>query len=113
MSIISTGASKDTSKAGRSQATLMLFFSPAAELAPFESFLKSQLAIKGTDEVAALGVRELKSQKNFDSALGLHREIVTWASPKGACAVIYLGNDGAYQWNRPHFIDFVRAVQTN
>ena len=37
--IISTGAAKDTSKAGHSQATLMLIFSPGAKLPEFKSYL--------------------------------------------------------------------------
>jgi len=111
--IISTGAAKDTSKAGRSQATLMLLFSPGAALPEFKSFWESQIPIRSEDESIALGVRDLTSQKNFDDKLNLHREMVAWSTPKGACAVVYLGNDGTYQWNRPHFIDFVSAVRSN
>ena len=111
--IISTGAAKDTSKAGRSQATLMLIFSPGATLPDFKSFWQSQIPIRSEDESLPLGVRGLTSQKNFDDKLNLHREMVAWSTPKGACAVVYLGNDGTYQWNRPHFIDFVNAVRPN
>jgi len=111
--IISTGAAKDTSKLGHSQATLMLLYSPGAALADFKSFWQPQIPIDGNDESIALGVRDLTSQKNFDEKLKLHREMVAWSTPKGACAVVYMGNDGTYQWNRPHFIDFVRAVQSN
>ncbi len=111
--VISTGAAKDTSKTGHSQATLMLFFSPGATLPEFKSHWQSQLQIRSEDESLPLGVRGLTSQKNFDEKLKLHREMVAWSTPKGACAVVYLGNDGTYQWNRPHFIDFVNAVRPN
>jgi len=111
--IISTGTAKDSSKSGRSQATLMLVFSPGAALPEFKAFWQSQIPIRSDDESIALGVRGLTSQKNFEEKLKLHREMVAWSAPKGACAVVYLGNDGTYQWNRPHFIDFVSAVRTN
>lgn len=113
MTIISTGTARDSSRTGRSQATLMLLFSPGADFDAFMAFWKAQLPIDSGDERIPLGVRDLTSQKNFDDKLRLHREMVAWKTSKGAIAVVYLGNDGTYQWNRPHFIDFVRAIQAN
>ena len=111
--IISTGAARDSSKTGHSQATLMLLYSPGTALAEFKSFWQPQIPINSDDKSIALGVRDLTSQKNFDEKLKLHREMVAWSMPQGACAVVYLGNEGTYQWNRPHFIDFLSAVRSN
>jgi hypothetical protein len=41
----------------------------------------------------------------------LHTEFASWTEKQGPFAVVYLGVDGTYQWNRPHFLDFLRAVQ--
>ncbi len=111
--MISTGAARDTSTTGHSQATLMLLYSPGTALAEFKSFWQPRIPIHSDDESVALGVRDLTSQRNFDEKLKLHREMVAWSTSKGAYGVIYAGNEGTYQWNRPHFIDFVSAVRSN
>jgi hypothetical protein len=110
--IVSTGAAKDASDFGHSQATLMLMYAPQAELAEARMLLEQQLEIKPTDERVELGVRTLVSQRNHDHELKLWREIVSWSAPRGAMSVAYLGNDGAYEWNRQHFLDFLRALET-
>jgi hypothetical protein len=108
--IVSTGAAKDKGKEGHSQATLMLLFSPGADMTVFRAFWEQQFEIKTGDEHVELGVSGLTSQRNLDAALLLHRELVFLKGDRGALAVAYLGNDGTYQWNREHFLDFLRAV---
>jgi len=41
----------------------------------------------------------------------LHTEFASWTEKQGPFAMVYLGIDGTYQWNRPHFLDFLRALQ--
>jgi len=112
MVIISTGAAKDKSTTGHSQATLMVVYSAGGELAPFKAFWEKLIPISAGDERVELGVRGLTSQRNFDDKLQLHRELVAWKTPQGVIAVAYLGNEGTYQWNREHFLDFLRALRT-
>ncbi|HEV8330328.1 MAG TPA: hypothetical protein VGQ22_02810 [Steroidobacteraceae bacterium] len=110
--IVSTGAAKDRSPVGYSQATLMLIYTPQVELAEARKYWEQELQIKPTDERVELGVRGLVSQRNHVDAGHMWREIVSWQAPRGAMTVTYMGNDGTYEWNRPHFIDFLRALQT-
>lgn len=110
--IVSTGAARDASDVGYSQATLMLMYAPQADSAEARRFWEQQLQIKPTDEHVELGVRGLVSQRNHLDDVKLWREIVSWSAPRGAITVAYLGNDGTYEWNRQHFIDFLGALQT-
>jgi hypothetical protein len=108
---LSTGTARDKSAVGHSQATLLLVFSPRADSNRFLASWKEQLGIPALAEEKALGVRQLRSQYHFDPQSNLHKEIVSWTEKQGPFAVVYLGLDGTYQWNRPHFIDFLRAVR--
>lgn len=110
--IVSTGAAKDSSSTGHSQATLMVMFSPGSNLGQFQEFWERQFEIESDSERVNLGIGKLTSQRNFEPSLKLHREIVFWENEAGAFAVSYLGNDGTYQWNRAHFLDFLRAFES-
>jgi hypothetical protein len=110
--IVSTGAAKDSSDLGHSQATLMLMYAPQADVAEARKIWEQSLQIKPTDERVELGVRGLVSQRNHADELKMWREIVSWSTPRGAMTVTYMGNDGTYEWNRQHFLDFLGALQT-
>jgi hypothetical protein len=110
--IVSTGTAKDASDFGYSQATLMLMYAPQADSAEARKIWEQSMQIKPTDEHVALGVRGLVSQRNHLDEQKMWREIVSWSAPRGAITVAYMGNDGTYEWNRQHFIDFLRALQT-
>lgn len=106
---LSTGAAKDKSEAGRSQATLMFLFSPdKTEL--LERYWRDQMGIDPEVEPKALGVRALTSRHVVYEPTKLHKEFTSWSDPSGSFAVVYLGIEGTYESNRPHFIDFVRAA---
>ena len=110
MVTLSTGAVRDNSPARRSQATLALIFSPGADAGTVEAYWRKRFGISGDAERVPLGVRGLVGQRTFDKSARLYKEFVTWPERPGPFAVLYSGMDGAYQWNRPHFLDFVRAV---
>ncbi|HKS57280.1 MAG TPA: hypothetical protein VJS12_18435 [Steroidobacteraceae bacterium] len=110
--IVSTGAAKDASEFGHSQATLMLMYAPQADVAEARKPWEQYLEIKPADEHVELGVRGLVSQRNHNDELKMWREVVSWSTPRGAMTVSYMGNDGTYEWNRPHFLDFLRALRT-
>jgi hypothetical protein len=109
--VFSTGTARDVSAAGRSQATVMLVFSPDGAGALPSELLRSQLQGSAVDPPAALGIRDVKSEHGFNSATKLHTEIASWTDASGAYLVMFSGMDGTYQSNRPHFIDFLRSVQ--
>jgi len=90
----------------------MLMYAPQADVAEARKIWEQSLQIKPTDERVELGVRGLKSQRNHADELKMWREIVSWSTPRGAMTVTYMGNDGTYEWNRQHFLDFLGALQT-
>jgi len=108
---LSTGAAKDGSPVGQSQATLMLIFSPGADTKRFVASWHAQLGVSEASEQKQLPVRHLRSLYRFDSQSKLHTEFASWSEKQGPFAVAYLGMDGAYQWNRQHFVDFLNALQ--
>lgn len=103
---LSTGATKDKSSVGRSQATLMFLFSPQKD-ERFEEYWRSQLGIRTEVKPQDIGVGHLTSRHVVDEGTKLHKEFTSWQDPSGTVAVAYLGIEGTYEWNRPHFIDFV------
>lgn len=109
MVALSTGAAKDKSQAGKSQATVMFLFSPEKH-DPFEKYWREQFGIGTEIKPKKLGLRSLASRHVVDASTKLHKEFTSWSDPTGSYAVAYLGIEGTYEWNRQHFIDFVRAV---
>ena len=108
---ISTGAAKDKSKLGHSQATLMFIYSPTDDFKTFKEFWGKLFAIGPTSKKHELGIKGLFSQIAYDKSTYLHKELVFWSTSNASYAVAYLGIDGTYQWNRPHFLDFLRAIK--
>ena len=111
MVALSTGAAKDKSQAGKSQATLVFLFSPE-KYEPFEKYWREQFGIGTEITPKGLGVKNFVSRHIVDASTKLHKEFTSWSDPTGAYAVAYLGIEGTYEWNRQHFIDFVRAIAT-
>ncbi len=110
--VLSTGTGKHKSQTGHSQATLVLIFSPVVDTARFVTFWKQQFGISDSDENVSLGVRNLVSQRHRDATSQIYTEITTWTERQGSFAVVYSGVNGTYQWNRDHFLDFLRALRT-
>jgi len=108
---ISTGATKDNTKAGRSQGTLMLIYSPSNEFKSFSEFWLSQFEIPVDTKINELGVNNLKSKSTFDGVSLLHKEVTFIQSNNGSYAVAYLGMDGTFQANRQHYLDFLNQLQ--
>ncbi len=110
---LSTGASVDKSEAGRSQATIMLMYSPDTNLDEFSEYWKQGIGISDKAEEITIDPGNRRSLYTYDAAAKLHKEITIWREPQGAFAVAYLGMDGTYQWNRPHYFDFLRSLKVN
>lgn len=111
--IISTGAARDKTPAGRSQATLMLIYSPSSNFDLFSEYWLKQFEIASDTKLTDLGMNNLKSRSVFDKASLLHKEITLWPSKTGSLAIAYLGMDGTYQTNRQHFLDFMNQFTSS
>jgi len=110
---ISTGAARHAGREGHSQATLMLMYGPGARIDEFAPYWSTKLGIEGSESAQVLPIRDLVSRKTLDTATGLRTELVVWQDTSGAFAIAYLGIDGTHQSNRPHFIDFLRAIRSD
>ena len=110
--VVSTGTAADGSPLGHSQATLMFFFSPDDLGKMSDDFLRNGLRVLAGTPSQPLGVRDLMSEHTFNESLKLHTEATSWARGSGSYLVAYSGNDGTYQSNRPHFLDFLRSIET-
>lgn len=108
--VVSTGAARDQSDAGKSQATLMFMFSPE-KTDIFERYWREHLGIGAEVMPKALGVANLFSRSVVDAPMLIHKELTCWSDSTGSFAVAYLGIEGTYEWNRQHFIDFVRSIR--
>lgn len=108
---LSTGAAKDESQAGRSQATLVFMFSPEKH-ETFVRYWRAKMGIGANIKPAALGVKNLESRFVVDEATKMHKEFTSWSDATGSFGVAYIGIEGTYEWNRPHFIDFLRFTKT-
>lgn len=109
---ISTGAVKDKTKTGRSQSTLMLIYSPSNDVKKFSQYWLSKFEIDAKINANPLGVKKLESVYIYNKEALLHKEITFLPSSNGSLLIAYLGMDGAYQKNRPHFLDFISQVKT-
>ncbi|TLU64150.1 hypothetical protein FE810_12645 [Thalassotalea litorea] len=105
--IISTGASKDKSEPGRSQATLMFVYSPPGSEKKFKKFWTEQFAAK-ENQPRQLG--ESSSLYVYQEDALMHKELYFQSTPSGNYLTAYLGVDGTYQHNRQHFLDFVKKI---
>jgi len=109
--VISTGAAKDNSKLGHSQATLMLIYSPTQDYKTFSDYWRRQFAIAPETKTSDLPIQKFSSQKVYDKKSNLHKEIVFWSNPHGSYAIAYTGLDQTFQWNRIHFLDFLQNIK--
>jgi hypothetical protein len=109
---LSTGAAKDGSGAGRSQATVVFMFAPGKEFEAFDAYWSAQMNVGMDVKPISLGVKSLRSRHVVDQPKKMHTEFTSWSDSTGSFAVAYLGAEGPYEWNRPHFLDFLQLVET-
>ncbi len=109
--VISTGAARDNSPVGRSQGTLLLAYSPSTQLEAFSNHWLNKFDIKLDTKPTPLGIRDLSSQHVYDKKTLLHHEVTSWASETGSYVVMFMGVDGTYQTNRPHYLDFISQLK--
>ncbi len=106
---LSTGAAHHTSNAEHSQATLMLLFGPDSETAGFTEYYARKLGFSLDERPVSDG--PLVTYRRHDDTQSLWIEYAAWSATEGHFVVAYMGIDGTYEWNRPHFFDFVRTLR--
>ena len=107
LATISTGSAQDDSKLGYSQATIMLAYALNSTDQNFEAFWLNALNIPASATAKPVGESALHSRGALNPDTGIHSEVVFRDIDPGSLAIMYLGRDGTYQTNRPHFIEFV------
>ena len=110
---IATGSAPHSETKGYSQATLVLIFSPEIGLKDFQKYWLRIFAVSNRSTKKITSHQSKKSYYVLDKTSRLHKEIVFWQAPQGSFAVAYMGIDGTYQHNRPHFFDFLASLKTN
>ena len=108
---ISTGSAPDIARPGYSQATIALFFVAGADPKSFEEEWADRLGIPLRAEQRPVGETRYRSRTVYDAQSRLHKEVAFVPSRKGSFAISYSGLDGTYQTNRPHFLNFLEAIQ--
>lgn len=107
---LSTSAAKHEGQPGHSQATIMFMFAPGGDIKEFINYWSNLLQIAPDDDTLTLPVRSLKSHQRFDESTKMYTEFVSWPTRKGPIGVAYMGINGTFQTDRPHFLDFIRSV---
>ncbi len=110
---VSTAGAVHQGVGGHSQATLMLLAGPGENPTAFEAYWTPLIGFAGNEPTRELPVGKLVSRSRYDASTRIHSEYVTLQAKSGAIVVWYSGVDGTYQWNRPHFIDFVRSLHSS
>lgn len=108
---LSTAAAVHKGVEGHSQATLMLLAGPGQDTATFENYWRTGLGFTGIESTQDLPIHGLKSAVKFDETTSLYSEVTSWQDKNGPIVVSYTGINGSYQWNRIHFIDFLRSIR--
>jgi hypothetical protein len=108
---IAMGTAPDAAPPGYSQATIAIFYAEDLDLQAFTARWTERFGIPETVQAEELQGSTYRSRRAFDQASRLHKEVVFVPSSKGSLAVLYAGLDGTYQWNRPHFVDFLNNLR--
>ncbi len=106
MAIVSTGFGRHVDGKGYSQATIMVVFSPAASASVFDEFWLEKFGLTIADRLPE-PVQLMPAYTRYDVKSKMHTEAVFPKTGSGAMVIAYMGLDGTYQWNRPHFEDFL------
>jgi hypothetical protein len=109
--IISTGSAPDSARPGYSQATLAIFFTPNVKLESFANVWLERFNVAASVPANKIASTSFESRTSYDAGTRLHKEVVFLSSSKGSFVVLYSGLDGTYQWNRPHFINFLASLR--
>lgn len=104
-------APNNTTIGGASQATILILSAQTSDLPSYVAFWLQQMQIAPTDTVANPIPQATRSYRHFDAGSRLWKELVALKIPSGSLVVAYIGLDGTYQVNRPHFLDLLASLR--
>jgi len=104
-------AANSEPRGGASQATILILSAQTPDLPSYVAFWLQQLQVAPTDTVSNPVPQATRAYRRFDTASGLWKEVVALQIPSGSMIVAYIGLDGTYQVNRPHFLDVLRSLR--
>jgi len=104
-------AANSTGIGGASQATILILSAQTSDLPSYVAFWLQQMQIAPTDTVANPIPNATRSYQHFDGRSRLWKEVVALKIPSGSLVVAYIGLDGTYQANRPHFLDLLSSLR--
>ena len=112
IAMVSTGAARDTTPAQKSQGTILLMFSPTEDHSLFSKYWIGNTLMSDSYETRKIEGLDRTSFYTFEQANKLHKEITTWKTGSGSFGIAFVGMDGTFQWNRIHYLDFLRTFST-
>ena len=104
-------AANSEPRGGASQGTILILSAQTPDLPSYVAFWLQQLQVAPTDTVSNPVPQATRSYRRFDQGSGLWKEVVALKIPSGSLIVVYIGLDGTYQVNRPHFLDLLKSLQ--
>ena len=104
-------AANSAAVGGASQATILLLSGQTADLPSYAAFWLQQLQISPADTTAKPVPQATRTYRHFDAASHLWTELVALKISSGSLVVVYVGLDGTYQTNRPHFLDLLSSLR--
>jgi hypothetical protein len=104
-------AANSEPRGGASQATILILSAQTPDLPSYVAFWLQQLQVAPTDTVPNPVPQATRTYRRFDTESGLWKEVVALKIPSGSMIVAYIGLDGTYQVNRPHFLDVLRSLR--
>ena len=110
LAAVSTGTARHAKRPGHSQSTLMLAVAPGADHAAFVEHW-SGVARTGDPLPEGADLASVRNRVFYDPKSDVHTELLHWRTPAASVALLYAGVDGPYQYNRPHFLDFLRGLR--
>jgi hypothetical protein len=108
--VIATGTAPDAAPPGYSQATIAVIYTEGSRPSVFSATWLERFGVPQSVLPEGIDGSTFKSRRAYDSTTRLHKEVVFIESSRASMAVLYSGLDGTFQWNRPHFVDFLRNL---
>ena len=110
VAIISTLFAQDSTEIpGASQATIFIV-SALTSPAELTAFWLGQLSIQPTETMPTPTRSALRAYRARDAAIRMTKELVVFAPAGRTILFMYVGRDGTYEANRPHFIDVLNTL---
>lgn len=111
VAVLSTLFAQDsTVRPGASQATILLV-SARGSTAELAAFWLAQLGLSPSDTVVSPSTSAVRAYRGRDASSKMTKELVVFAPSGRAVLAAYVGLDGTFETNYPHFVDLLRTLR--